>query len=153
MMLKGIFMTDDIRNCIKACEWIDKLSERVNKMETTVQEIDKRSTLTDLLLHRFETAFTKLSDTMISIQSTMIEMQLDIKNNSKTTDVIKNEIREIKSKFDESEEKHKVDVRILIKSLFSNKITWAILGFLVLVKLISELDSSEWQGIINLLGK
>ena len=41
------------------CQQINDLAKRVEKMEGWIQDVDKRSSITEVLLEKFEIAFNK----------------------------------------------------------------------------------------------
>jgi len=147
-------MTDGYNSCNAPCIWIENLSKRVDKMEDTfgnvnnkVIDIDKRYSLTEILLAKLEAAFTNNTNAIISIEKTMISMQNDIKNNAYTTMRIEREVGEIKEKFDAAEEVAKLDLRVVFKRFIDNKVTWILGGGITIVTLLELLSRIDWDNL------
>jgi hypothetical protein len=114
---------------------IDKVEARMDKIEATLREVDKKSSITEILLGRFETLHNKTMDVLDRVEHTMIGMQKEILANTAATVEIRNRISSIEKKFEDSEEKAKVDFRIVFRDFIKGKLLW-FLGGGVLVAII-----------------
>lgn len=117
-----------------------------------VSELDKKSSITEEILKSFNKTSERLeksNDKLYSfvesaiktfgeIQATLVEMQSEIKNNALNTaelkseqKVIGNEIVEINRKFEESEEKNKIDLRDVNKENKNKWLTGTFIGLII----------------------
>jgi len=138
-----------------------ELVERVDKMEASVKELDKRGAITDVILAKNEAAFNKLTDAVsdiskaiTSIEKTMVIMQSDIKSWAIATLKIGEEVNQIKENFNSSEEKSKVDFRLIWKNIVESKIFWIFGGIGILIWLILQsIANIDIVSLLKLLGK
>jgi len=77
------------------CQQINDLAKRVEKMEGWIQDVDKRSSITD---------------------DTLTKMSYELKNQSSRIEDLSSTTNELKTKFENSEKKFKVDFRDILKA-------------------------------------
>ena len=153
-------MVDVNNSHVTPCSELIYLTKRVDKMEDTltsvntrVINIDKGLLITERLLNKMEVALDLNTKAVISIEKTMISMQGDIKNNASINMRIEKEVGQIKEKFEEAEEKAKLDLRVILKRFIDNKITWLIGGGISLVALLEILSRVDWENLLKVVGK
>jgi len=152
-----MLMTDqsnDNPRCVTACndvkhlfERVDRLEDRVEDMRVSINNIDTQGNVLEAVLCRLETAFEKNIQVMNSMGDTLASMRYEIKTVGQLTSELKVEIGGVKKKFDEAEEKNKIDIRLIIKEVLSNKIIW-LLG---IATAIFEIVRSNFDNIKNFL--
>ena len=98
------------------CQQIKDLAKRVEKMEGWIQDVDKRSAITEILLEKFEIAFNKNTSVIEGIDDTLTSMSFELKNQSSRIEDLSSTTNELKTKFEISEKKFKVDYRDIFKS-------------------------------------
>ena len=151
-------MTDQSNNnnarCITICNDVKLLSERVDRLEDRVEDmrviinsVDTNGSVLEAILSRLETAFEKNIQVMNSMGDTLASMQYEIKTIGQLTSELKVEVGSVKRKFDEAEEKNKIDIRLIVKEILSNKIVW-LLG---IATAIFEIVRSNFDHIKNFL--
>ena len=150
-------MTDQSNNnskCITICNDVKLLSERVDRLEDRVEDmrviinsVDTHGSVLEAILSRLETAFEKNIQVMNSMGDTLASMQYEIKTIGQLTSELKVEVGSVKRKFDEAEEKNKIDIRLIVKEILSNKIVW-LLG---IATAIFEIVRSNFDHIKNFL--
>jgi hypothetical protein len=151
---------NDIKNICKfdICR-LDELEDRMNTMDKSlidvhekISEVDKKASVSEQILLRLEIAFDKNNainekniEVMSGIEKTLIGMQFEIKNNAENTTGIKKEIGEIKKKFEEIDNKGKIDLVKIAKDnivwLFSGAAIVAIIS--ILITIMINLDKIE----------
>jgi hypothetical protein len=149
----------------------DLLVERVVKVETALVQmdkamvdVDKRTCLAEKILDRIDETNARLVDTIKKfgevvqeIKITLVGLQAEIKNGSNKTEEMKTKIDELDRKFDEAEEKSKIDWRVMFKDVLGKKIIWLLSGGLItgaiaaLIFIIKNFD--EITQIITILTK
>ncbi len=107
-------MTAENRN--SPCQQIQDLTKRVEKMEGWIQDVDKRSAITEVLLEKFEIAFNKNTSVIEGIDDTLTSMSFELKNQSSRIEDLSSTTNELKTKFEISEKKFKIDYRDIFKS-------------------------------------
>lgn len=129
------------------CQQIQDLAKRVEKMEGWIQDVDKRSFITEVLLEKLEVAFNKNTCVIEGIDDTLTKMSYELKNQSSRIEDLSKTTTELKTKFETSEQKFKVDFRDGLKSFLDKNshllIPGAILsiigtGLLAFIKWIVE---------------
>ena len=129
------------------CQQIQDLAKRVEKMEGWIQDVDKRSFITEVLLEKLEVAFNKNTYVIEGIDDTLTKMSYELKNQSSRIEDLSKTTTELKTKFETSEQKFKVDFRDGLKSFLDKNshllIPGAILsiigtGLLAFIKWIVE---------------
>ena len=129
------------------CQQIQDLAKRVEKMEGWIQDVDKRSFITEVLLEKLEVAFNKNTSVIEGIDDTLTKMSYELKNQSSRIEDLSKTTTELKTKFETSEQKFKVDFRDGLKSFLDKNshllIPGAILsiigtGLLAFIKWIVE---------------
>ena len=125
---------------------IESLEKRMDKVEVTVQDNCKKIGISDAILLRFEATQSKLVEALQSfgkineeIKLTLRDMQNELKNNGESTQEVKIKITEIEKKFDESEEKSKIDWRIAIKDSVMKTIPWLISLAIAIAYIIKDI--------------
>ena len=125
---------------------IESLEKRMDKVEVTVQDNCKKIGISDAILLRFEATQSKLVEALQSfgkineeIKLTLRDMQNELKNNGISTQEVKIKITEIEKKFDESEEKSKIDWRIAIKDSVMKTIPWLISLAIAIAYIIKDI--------------
>jgi len=98
------------------CQQIKDLTKRVEKMESWIQDVDKRSAITEILLEKFEIAFNKNTSVIEGIDDTLTSMSFELKNQSSRIEDLSSTTNELKTKFEISEKKFKVDFRDVLKA-------------------------------------
>lgn len=98
------------------CQQIKDLAKRVEKMEGWVQNVDKRSSITEILLEKLEIAFNKNTNVIEGIDDTLTEMNYELKNQSLKIQNLSNTTNELKTKFENSEKKFHLDFRDIFKA-------------------------------------
>ena len=153
-------MVDVNNSHVTPCSELIYLTKRVDKMEDTltsvntrVINIDKGLLITERLLNKMEVALDLNTKAVISIEKTMISMQGDIRNNASINMRVEKEVGQIKEKFEEAEEKAKLDLRVILKRFIDNKITWLIGGGISLVALLEILSRVDWENLLKVVGK
>jgi len=125
---------------------IESLEKRMDKVEVTVQDNCKKIGISDAILLRFEATQSKLVEALQSfgkineeIKLTLRDMQNELKNNGISTQEVKIKITEIEKKFDEAEEKSKIDWRIAIKDSVMKTIPWLISLAIAIAYIIKDI--------------
>lgn len=98
------------------CQQIKDLAKRVEKMEGWIQDVDKRSFITEVLLEKLEVAFNKNTSVIEGIDDTLTGMSYELKNQSSRIEDLSKTTTDLKTKFESSEQKFKVDFRDSLKS-------------------------------------
>jgi len=124
---------------VGGCEFGQETRKKVESMYEMLVEVDKKASLSEVLLSRLEIsngqlikAINQFSETIQEFKITMISIQNEIKNNATKTDGVKNKVDNIEKKIEQLEEKSKIDLLIIIKTIFTNRIIWLIGGGLLL---------------------
>jgi hypothetical protein len=146
---------------------LGELEDRMNAMDKSlvdvhnqISEVDKKASISEQILLRLEIAFDKNNTineknigVMSGIEKTLVGMQFEIRNNAENTTGIKKEIGEIKRKFDEINDKGRIDLIKIIKDnitwLFSSAAIIAIIS--IIITIIINFD--KIKSFFNLLGK
>ena len=125
---------------------IESLEKRMDKVEVTVQDNCKKIGISDAILLRFEATQSKLVEALQSfgrvneeIKLTLRDMQNELKNNGISTQEVKIKITEIEKKFDESEEKSKIDWRIAVKDSVMKTVPWLISLAIAIAYIIKDI--------------
>jgi len=125
---------------------IESLEKRMDKVEVTVQDNCKKIGISDAILLRFEETQSKLVEALQSfgrvneeIKLTLRDMQNELKNNGISTQEVKIKITEIEKKFDESEEKSKIDWRIAVKDSVMKTVPWLISLAIAIAYIIKDI--------------
>ncbi len=136
-------MADKEQICVEACFQVKDLAKRVEKMEVVVADLRTKAEITDVILNRVENAFVRNTEVVSEIKDTLINMQGDIKINASLTGELKDNLEEIKNNFKESEEKSKIDIRVLLKEFFGNKFVQIFAVLIILIELLGNLGAKE----------
>jgi len=125
---------------------IESLEKRMDKVEVTVQDNCKKIGISDAILLRFEETQSKLVEALQSfgrvneeIKLTLRDMQNELKNNGISTQEVKIKITEIEKKFDEAEEKSKIDWRIAVKDSVMKTVPWLISLAIAIAYIIKDI--------------
>ena len=113
------------------CQQINDLAKRVEKMEGWIQDVDKRSSITEVLLEKFEIAFNKNTNVIEGIDDTLTKMSYELKNQSSRIEDLSSTTNELKTKFENSEKKFKVDFRDVLKAFLDRNSHLLIPGAIV----------------------
>ena len=110
---------------------ISGLEKRVDRMEISIQTLCEKVGISDAILLRLEATQSKLVNALDhfgvineEIKLTLRDMQHALKDNSEVTAQLSNKISSIEKKFDESEEKSKIDWRVTVKDVFTKALPW-----------------------------
>lgn len=128
------------------CQLVTELAKRVEKMECDIDNHalliasnDKKASISEVILDRVEKSLGEVArvigvfeKTMSSIEKSMVQMQSGIANNADATNQIQSEIISIKKKFEEAENKSKIDWRDIVKEVLTKKLTWLVGGGLLI---------------------
>lgn len=98
------------------CQQLKDLTKRVEKMEGWIQDVDKRSAITEKLLEKFEIAFNKNTTVIEGIDDTLTSMNFELKNQSSRIEDLSNTTNDLKIQFESAEKKFKIDFRDILKS-------------------------------------
>ena|SRR3990172_6985565 len=122
------------------CNFAIDLGVRLGKLECTVADLDKKGAVREVILNRVEQAFNKSVEVMDGVRDSIIGMQAEIRINTTATNELKNKVDKIESNFKESEEKAKIDLRVIVKEVFSNKLAWILGGGWLAIEILSSWD-------------
>ena len=139
---------------------VEKIDEKIDKVDEKVNLIDKRGLISEILIDKMEKAFTKNSEVMESLGETIhrIEKFLDalqpnLENWNKNVNQNRDDIVKAEGKTEileqlmrDSDEKSKIDLRVILKGFFSNKITWLVGIILILIEGLVNID---WASLIE----
>ena len=129
-----------------------RLENRVNSMDIEINKLTNNTSVVNALMLRMESAY---KDTTQSLNKSAEAINLigitlvGIKNTLQVTSELKTEISGIKKKFEDAEDKNKIDFRLIVKEILTNKIIW-ILGAGTVV---FEYIRSNWEAISKSLFK
>lgn len=138
-----------------------ELAEKVDKMEAGFKDLDKRGAITDVILTRLEQAFNRNTEAVSdigkavgSLEKTMVTMQAEVKNWATATSKLGEEVNQIKENFNVSEEKAKVDFRLIWKNLVQSRVFWILGGIGVLIWFILQaIANIDLVALMKILGK
>lgn len=98
---------------------------KIDKLESRVNEMDKALGINEVIMERNNVVIDKLSKVMDkfseairSIETTLTDMQNEIRCNSDATTQVKVQVDDLKKKVDEADNKSKIDFIKLIKDNF-----------------------------------
>lgn len=128
-------LTDEQQHSIAPCILVLDLSKRVEIMDAKIQQLDVQGAILQTLMSGIDKTISKNNDTMEkfsetlnSIEKTMLGMQLEIKNQSESSMRIEIKVKDIEKRFSESEEKAKTDFRVIFKNFIDNKLVYILSG-------------------------
>jgi predicted nucleic acid-binding Zn-ribbon protein len=153
-------MSDNTVNKSSCESMVSRINERLNKletkqdrMETAMNAVDVKSSINEVILKDLKDAFNRNTDVINkvigaigNVEKSIVSMQSEIKNNAVTTNEIKQDFSDFKCKFEESEEKAKVDFRLVVKQVLSDKLVWLFGSVLTSGWIISKL-LTNWDKI------
>lgn len=130
------------------CNYVEVLNAKVGRMEEELKDVDKKASIAEVLLARYERLLEKnteaiesITGAITSIEKAIIGMQSEIRINAQATGELKDEVKEIKKNLEESEEKSKIDFRLILKEFFNSKLAWILGGgTITLVEIIRNWD-------------
>jgi chromosome segregation ATPase len=125
---------------------IGGLEKRVDRMETSIQTLCEKVGVSDAILVRLEATQSKLVDALEhfgaineEIKLTLRDMQHALNNNADVTTQLSGKISSIEKKFDESEEKSKIDWRIAVKDVLKKSLPWFLAILVSLIYILKDL--------------
>lgn len=120
-----------------------KSDDKLSKIDEKVDEVDKRAVRTEEVLKKVEVSNNKVvevieifTNTMHQIEKTMVAMQYEIKENAGDIKEVKESLDCVKGDIKVINEKNKIDIMEIIKSIFSDKISWVLSGGFLLTVII-----------------
>jgi len=126
------------------CQQINDLTKRVEKMEGWIQDVDKRSAITEVLLEKLEVAFNKNTSVIEGVDDTLTRMTFEIKDQSSKIIDLSNTTNELKTKFESSEKKFQLDFRDVFKSFIDKNSHLFVPGAVISIIGTSLISFTKW---------
>jgi FtsZ-binding cell division protein ZapB len=129
------------------CTFSTALEKRVTNMEISLREIDKSNAVNGVVLEKLETTASRLTDTIQmfmetvqELKQTMISMQGEIRSNRDETSEIKDSLEQVKTSISKNEEKGRIEIMPIFKTVFSNGLVWFLSGGGIVWAIISVIN-------------